>query len=199
MKKLARKRRLAIVGIALASCCAGANMTDAAFSPSTRNPSAAFASGTVEISDDDAGASLVTLSGVRPGDGASGCVKVTYTGSVPATVRLYNSSASGTLGSSVGVIVTRGTMSNGFPSCSNFTPDSTVHVAGQPPGLIWSGTLSSLPTTYGTGVVDPNSSSPATWTATTTRAYRFDFVINDGTTSNNKSVASTLTWEARNT
>lgn len=194
---LARRSQLLflVAGLLVASGVPG---TSAAFVSQARNPSNAFAAGTVRLADDSSGAAMLSLSNLRPGDTASSCVKVTYSGSLPATVTVYGTVA-GTLGSYVTLTLTRGTSTGTFPQCAAFVPDATGYVTGEATGVMWSGTMSSFPSSYGTGLADPTTASPATWTNGTTVAYRVDVTMNDTTSSANLTGSLALTWEARNT
>ena len=59
--------------------------TYSAFSATTVNPGDSFAAGTVVISDNDANAAMYTITGAKPNDVVTRCIRVTYTGSLPAT------------------------------------------------------------------------------------------------------------------
>ena len=135
-----RKVLLSILVVAIVAAVTGTG-TYAAFSGTTANPSNAFAAGTVTISDNDAGGSLLSLSNATPGNSSTGCIKITYSGSLNGNVHLYGSST-GSLPSYLTLTVTRGTDSSpSFASCSNFTADSTNYI-GSGAGVIYSQRLS---------------------------------------------------------
>ncbi len=187
---------IAIVVITISSTF-GWQTTEASFNATTQNPSNALASGTVIIADNDAGGSVINLTGLTPNSSGSGCIQVTYTGSLAANVTLYGSVTS-TLSASSTLTVQRGTISSGaFNSCANFTADSTVYIAGQASGVVYSGSPSSYPSSFGTGITDPTAGSPASWTNSTTVAYKFEVWVADDYTSYNKSISITPTWEAQ--
>jgi hypothetical protein len=120
--------------------------TWSSFSSTTSNPSNSFSAGTVAISDNDAGATL-SIPQLSPGASSSGCIKVTYTGSLAAAVHLYGSTT-GTLAQYLNLTITRGTqVSPTFPSCTCFTADATNYV-GSGAGVVYSGTLSAFATSY---------------------------------------------------
>ena len=79
-----------------------------AFSRSTANPGNSFAAGTVTVSDNDAGAAMLSLSSAQPGNSDTSCIRVLYGGSLDATIRLY-ATVSGSLAPYLAVTVTRGT------------------------------------------------------------------------------------------
>jgi len=169
----------------------------AAFSSSTANPGNSFAAGNVALSDNDAGAALLSLTGAGPGDSTTRCITVTYDGSLPATVRL-DGSVSGALASHLELTVTRGTeAAPSFGSCSGFTADSSDYV-GAGSGVVYSGTLASYPSSYASGIVDPVPGSPATWTTSEAHTYRFTVSLNDDPAAQGESATASFTWEARN-
>lgn len=169
----------------------------AAFSSSTENPGDSFAAGNVVLSDNDAGAALLSLTGAVPGDSTTRCITVTYDGSLPAAVRLYGS-VSGALGSHLELTVTRGTdAAPSFGSCSGFTADSADYV-GAGSGVVYSGTLASYPSSYASGIVDPVPGSPATWSISDAHTYRFMVSLNDDPAAQGQSASASFTWEARN-
>src|SRR4051812_43041880 len=91
-----------------------------AFSSTTSNAGNTFAAGTVTVGDNDVNAALYQLTNQKPGVTTDKCIKVTYTGSLDADVRLYTTdaiSAAG-LGQYVNLTVTPGTQASpSFPSC----------------------------------------------------------------------------------
>jgi len=192
-----RKVLLSILVVAIVAAVTGTG-TYAAFSGTTANPSNAFAAGTVTISDNDAAGSLLSLSNATPGNSSTGCIKITYSGSLNGNVHLYGSST-GSLPSYLTLTVTRGTDSSpSFASCGNFTADSTNYI-GSGAGVIYSGNLSAFPSTYGGGVVDPTSGSPATWSTSDAHSYKFVVTVQNNAAAQGLSSTASFTWEARNT
>jgi hypothetical protein len=143
--------------------------------------------GTVALTDDDAGTALFSVTGLKPGATGTSCVAVTSSGTAPATVKLYR--ASGTTAKSLAyyldLTVSAGT-GGGTPSCGGFVAASDVY----------SGTLPNFPTTYGTAV--------DTWkTAGTpggeTRTYRFTYTLSASapTSSAGGTASVAFSWEAQ--
>jgi hypothetical protein len=62
--------------------------TFSAFSGTTANPGNSAVAGTVTLTDNDSGAAMFSLASLKPGDTDTRCLQVTYTGSLPALVRL---------------------------------------------------------------------------------------------------------------
>src|SRR4051794_32341000 len=61
----------------------------ATFTFSTYPFTSSWSTGTVAISDDDAGTAMFARTGLKPGAAGTRCLTVTSTGNVPALVRLY--------------------------------------------------------------------------------------------------------------
>jgi hypothetical protein len=158
-----------------------------------------FTAGTVSIGDNDAGSALLTLTAARPGDSSTRCIKVTYAaGSLAANVRLY-AATTGTLGNYVDLTVTRGSDSApSFPSCAGFTADGANYL-GSGPGVVYSGLLSSFPTSATAGN-EPTSGSPATWSSSDAHSYKFTATLRSDAPAAAQGLSSTatFTWEAKN-
>lgn len=162
--------------------------TFSAFSATTENADNDFDAGTVTITDDDSGDAMMSLSDAKPGDSDTGCIVVTYTGSLPSSVRLYGTTGGTGLDQYLDLTVTRGTIAApSFDSCAGFTPD-----AGG--GVIYSGTLAGYPDAYAAGLVDPDGS----WTSGEARAYRFSVSVQDDGGAQGLNATQIFTWEARN-
>lgn len=191
-RKLAR---LALVLGVLGLIAAGG--TYAAFSSTTTNPDNRFDAGSVALSDNDGGTALLSLSGAVPGDSNTRCITVTYNGSLAAAVRLYGT-VSGSLPSYLQLTVTRGTdPAPSFASCSGFTADSSDYI-GAGPGVIYSGSLASFPSSFASGIVDPAPGAPATWTTSEAHTYQFTVSLNNDPAAQGLSGSASFTWEARN-
>ena len=166
------------------------------FSATTQNAGNEISTGTVAISDNDAGSSLYNVTGAKPGDTVSKCIHTTYTGSLPANVHLYTTSAPGDLAQYIDLTITKGTQLNSaFPDCTGFAADTG--------GQMFSGTLQGFEQThnaYAAGI----ASSPAGQTAWATGAsvvYKIDATLQLGTpdaSQGSSSGSHTFIWEARN-
>jgi len=171
--------------------------TWSAFSGTTGNPGNTFSTGTVSLADNDGGASLLSLSNATPGATASGCIKVTYDGDLPADVKLFGS-VSGTLAQYLTLKVTRGTDTGTFPNC-NFTADARDYI-GQGAGVIYNGNLSALPASYAAGIADPDASTGGgeTWSNGEGHAYKLEVTLQNDAAAAGQSASASFTWEARN-
>jgi hypothetical protein len=165
----------------------------AAFTATTDNSGNTIASGTVAISQHPGAVTLYNVTNQKPGDATAKCVRVSYTGSLAASVKLYVSSGI-TNGTLYNLKVERGsgmTTLDGTMSCAGFTSSSTAYDAA----------LGSFGTTYAGGV--DGKAAAAAWAQNDTVDYRFTITQNDDTTANahtsvTSSGAHTFTWEARN-
>jgi hypothetical protein len=169
-----------------------------AFTSTTSNANNSFASGTVAIGDNDANAALYGVSNAKPGTSSTGCIKVTYTGSLASDVHIYTTSTIGTLGQYIDMTITPGTQTGTpvFPSCSGFTPDSG--------GALYTGTLQNFANTknsYATGVVDFPGTSATSWATNDSVVYQFTTTLQSGApdaAQNLTTGSHAFTWEARN-
>lgn len=168
-----------------------------AFSGTTANAGNGFQSGTVSLSDNDSNGSLLTLTNATPGQTATGCIKVSYGGTLPADVKLY-ANVSGALAQYLTLKVTRGSDSGTFPNCS-FTADTRDYI-GQGAGVVYSGNLSAFPAGYASGLTDLDNSSGGaeTWTSGETHAYKLEVTLQNNSAAQGQSASASFTWEARN-
>jgi hypothetical protein len=138
------------------------------FSATTQNTGNEITAGTVAFSDNDNGQAMYNVTGAKPGDSATKCIKATYSGSLAAAVKLYTTSSAGPLSPYVNLVITEGAdPTASFPSCGTFTPDSD--------GQIYSGTLQNFDQTY-TGYANGISTAPGSqsvWNANNSVVYRF--------------------------
>lgn len=156
----------------------------AAFSDTTNSSTNTFATGSVVITDDDAGSSMFTASGMTPGTPEIECITLTYSGTLtPANVRMYGTS-SGTLAGYLNTTIEIGT-GGSFGNCGVFTPTSTIY----------SGTLSNFSSTHvnwATGL--------ATFTAAanpTSQTLRFTVDVQNNPAAQGQSASADFTWEAQ--
>jgi predicted ribosomally synthesized peptide with SipW-like signal peptide len=195
--RVGTKLALTMLILALLGAVVGVG-TWSAFSDTTENEDNDFATGTVIITDDDGGSAMLVLADAKPGDSDTSCIKVTYTGTLSATVRLYGTTTGSGLDPYLDLTVTRGTKASAFDSCADFVADSTDY-NGDGPGVIFDGTLQGYPDGYATGIVDPTSGSPETWTTSETHSYMFVITVQDDPNAQGLSANQTFTWEAQNT
>jgi len=167
-----------------------------AFSSTTSSASNQFASGSVVLADNDLGASMYSVSNAVPGESVSKCIKVSYSGSLDADVRLYTTSTIGSLGQYIDLTITPGSQATStFPSCTGFTADSG--------GALYSGTLAAFGTTknsYANGVVDyPGATTK--WSTGGSVVYQITATLQSSAPDAAQGLTTgshTFSWEARN-
>lgn len=186
-----KKAGLTFGAFAVVTATAGMLATFGAFSSTTSNPGNSFAAGTVVIGDNDGGTALYNLSNQKPTVQTDRCIKVTYTGSLDSTVKLYSSAVTaGGQWVDLGVASGTGTQAN----CSDFVPDASG-------SSVYSGTLKSFAdtySTYATGLSD--SPLVATkWQTNDAVTYRFRVNVQDDNSAQGATTGThSFTWEAQN-
>lgn len=153
---------------------------------------------TVELKSDDGGIAMFFLQGAAPGDApATSCLHVSYTGSVPVTVRMYGSTTGTGLDPYLDLTVTRGTLpALTAGSCSGFAPDTANHI-GAGPGVIYRGSLRDYPDEYSGGLVDREAGGPESWADGERHAYRFQISLRNDNAAQGRTAGQTFVWEAR--
>lgn len=185
---------LLVPGTLLASSALVHQASNAAFSATTSNPSNSWATGSVQLTDDDGGTSpstgtaMFSLSGLKPGDSGERCILVTSQSSLPATVKLRTSSVSSTnsLSTYLDLVVQSGSGGTFGGGCGGFTSTSTD----------FTGTLSVF------GTKTSYSSAVGSWSTTApnqTRTYRVAYTLNTATpdSAQSSTASATVVWEAQ--
>ena len=186
---IARMRMGAAAAALLMAALLAVSSSWSAFSATTENTTNDFAAGTVALTDNDAGVALFdTLTNLKPGDGETDCIEVTYSGTLDAQVRLYGSVTAGTgLEDFLDFTVERGT-----GTCAAFTADVMVWDTGTDGDL---GVFLAGATNYATGV--------DTWNVTggapdDTVPYRITATLQDNNAAQGLASTVTFTWESQN-
>jgi hypothetical protein len=166
------------------------------FTATTQNSGNEISTGTVAFTDNDTGSALYNVTGAKPGDSVTKCIKTTYNGTLPADVHLYTTSSAGPLAQYIDLVITQGTQSTStFPDCTGFTADAT--------GAIYSGTLQSFETTkssYTNGITTAPGVQTG-WSPGNTLVYKIQATLQSGTPDSGQGSSSgphTFIWEARN-
>jgi hypothetical protein len=187
--------RTALV-LGVVASIAGAGVFSA-FSSQTENPGNIITTGTVLIEDNDAGSALYSVTAAKPGESKTSCIKVTYKGSLPATVKLFTGSTIGALGPYVNLKVEAGTQTTStFPSCTEFTPLASG-------ATLYEGTLSAFATehpTYATGITT-NPAAATKWETNNALVYRFTATLSSSAPNSAQGATTgshAFTWEAQN-
>jgi predicted ribosomally synthesized peptide with SipW-like signal peptide len=195
-----RSRTIAAMLLLGLVALAAGGATWAAYTATTENSGARIEAGSVRLDDNDDGSPLLSLSAAQPGATDSGCIKVTFAGSLDSDVRLYGTTTGSGLDQYLDVEVTRGTYSPtepGFDSCTNFQPDATNYI-GAGNGVVYNGTLQGYADSYAAGLVDPLPGSPENWTTGEVHLYRIDVTLQNNSAAEGLNATQTFTWEARN-
>jgi hypothetical protein len=188
-----------MVAAGVVAAAAGSG-TLAAFVATSGNSGDRIESGSVKIEDNDNGSAVLTLSAAQPGASDSGCIEVKYSGSLDSGVRLYGTTSGSGLDQYLDLTVTRGVYnpSNpGFDSCTNFQADGTNYI-GAGNGVVYDGTLQGFADSWATGLIDPTTASPETWTTDEVHVYKLEVTLQGDPSAQGKDAAQTFTWEARN-
>ena len=181
-------RTLAVVGVIAALAGVGAFSV---FSDFTENENNLVSAGTVSIDDNDGGSALYSMTNAKPGESAPAkCIRVDYSGSLPADVKLYTTSTIGALGPHVNLKVEAGTQAPFNSNCSGFSAQSTLFDAA----------LSTFPSSYAGGVSDyPGAEN--SWDNGESVVYRFTASLNSNAPSSAQGQSTglhTFRWEAQN-
>lgn len=162
--------------------------SEALFTATTANGTDQWATGSVALNDNDNGTALFNVSNLKPGSTAAQCIRVTYTGTLASTVRVYGTglSATNALDQYLNIQIEQGSNSSSTAgACGTFTN----------PVSIFNDTLDN----FGTGFVS-GSGAWAPASNPTVMDYRITYTLlgtaPNTTMSSNASV--TFTWEAQN-
>jgi hypothetical protein len=122
---------------------------------------------------------------------------VTYTGTLPATVKLFTPSTIGELGPYVNLKIEAGTQSmSTFPNCTGFTPAATGPV-------VYEGTLAAFATernSFATGITT-NPASQTKWETNNSVVYQVTATLSSNApeAAQGKTTGShIIRWEAQN-
>lgn len=187
----------ALLGIGAAGAIAAFG-TFSAFSSTTDNPNNEIATGTVAIGDNNAsGTTLIDIPAAKPGVPYERCIVVTYTGSLPADVKLTMPSTVAALAADLELDVTTGTLpasTTAFKDCTGFTADSGPNLYGDDA----SHTLATFASynSWATGLLhNPGGDN---WSQGEKVAYRFRVNVQDDAPQGVSTGAFTVKWEAQN-
>ena len=185
--------------------------TSAAFSATTDNAGNSWQTGSVVLADSDSGAGLFDTTNdgaIKPGVPRSRCLRVDYTGSLPADIRLSVTTpappVTTTLDPYLVMSVEQGrNVTATTPvgaDCSGFTPTATptfvynITAAGDA-SADQSATMTDLKShaTYATGV-----SVGTAVVKDTSLTFRITYQVKDVNAAQGTSTKATFTWEAQN-
>jgi hypothetical protein len=173
---------------------ASGRATFAAFTLTTQNANDSYAAGTVTVADNDAGTVMWDVANQEPTSPAVvRCIRVTYTGSLAAAVRLYTTTAPSALDPFLNISVEKGSMPVGtvFPNCTGFASQATIAPAG---------TLQAFKTAR-TGWANGIAAFPGvqtTWNPGNSLVYRFTVQMQNTFAAQGLTGLVSFTWEAQN-
>lgn len=195
-----RRRNLFVIALLVLLVPVAGGATYAAFRATTTNSGDRIEAGSVSLSDNGDGTSLMSMTGGVPASTTSACIRVSYGGSLSSTVRLHGTTTGSGLDPYLDLRVTRGTYTPSTPafkSCTNFVADATNYI-GAGAGVIYNGTLQGFPDDYAGGLVDPLPGSPESWTNGEVHVYRFEVTVQNNFAAQNLNATQAFRWEARN-
>jgi hypothetical protein len=168
----------------------------AAFTATTTNGLNSWQAGTVVLASAPSSA-VFSISGLKPGDSGTACVKVTYQGTLPATVKLYLTAADLTTSTATNLAqyltlqVNEGTGNNA--DCGDFSAVPTNDYNPLGPADT-AKTLAAFSATFAPDYV----TSPISWTANPndTRTYQFIWWLQDTNSAQGMQSSARFTWFA---
>ncbi|MFV0257950.1 MAG: TasA family protein [Acidimicrobiales bacterium] len=178
-----------LVGIAAAAVMV-LGASDAAFTANTSNQANSYSAASLSLVDDDSSSAMMQLSNLVPGDTATKCITVNYTGSTfdLTAVKLYAALANEVDGFAAHVDVTVSEGSGGsYSDCTGFTQSSQLY----------SGTLANLASTHSSFANGITAYTPVS--GNTSRTYKFVATLGSDTpdTAQGDSVTANFTWEVQ--
>jgi hypothetical protein len=176
---------LLVLGLAVLGVAGGY----AAFVATTDNPSNSFAAGSVAIGDNDANAAIYNVSNQLPGAFAEKCIRVTFTGTLPSTVKLYRSGFTGGTGleTYIDLAITKG--SGTQFDCSDFSGSTSVYA----------GALGALGTSFAGGVALTDQGGSAVWDQNDAVTYKVQATLQNNPSAQGLSTGThSFIWEAQN-
>lgn len=166
----------------------------AAFTSTTSNATNSWASGTVALSDDDAGTAMFTATNLKPGSTGTRCIVVTSTGTLASAVKLYGATPATTnaLSTYLDVTVVQGTGGT-FGSCTGFAALATG-------SSVYTGTLANFGTSATSFATGLGTWAP-TGSASESRTFQITYTLNAAAPNSSQGGTASIgfTWEAQNT
>ncbi len=164
-------------------------VSSAAFTATTDNTGNAWSSGSVILEDDDSGTAMFNVTNMKPGQTETRCIKVTYKGSLDASVKLYGAITGGTgLGTYLNVTIDRGT-GGSFGNCSGYAQVEALYT----------GTLAGFPTAHSSFGTGAGTWAPVGGGPDDDMTYRVQVTLQDNNAAQAKTATASFTWEAQNT
>ena len=188
-----RKTLLSVAVLGLAGTVAGTGAFSA-FSKTTQNDSNVVTAGDVTLSDNDSAQAAYDIPTAKPGDTDERCIRVTFDGNLPSTVKLYRSAFSGSTGLESNVNLTILKSATGTQAdCSDFGSSSSVFATAA---------LSTFTATnFAGGISLTDQGGSAVWNNGDAVTYRITAILpsNAPDTAQGKTTGThSFVWEAQN-
>ena len=183
----------ALIATALIGVVSG-HATFAAFTRTTANTDNTYAAGTVALGDNDGAGVMWDMADQLPTSAATvRCIRVTFTGSLPSSVRLYTVTAPSGLDPYLDITVEKGSMpvASTFPNCGGFTSQATISSVG---------TLQAFKSTRGDWAngIPAFPGAQTRWNTGDSLVYRFTIQLRDDFAAQGLTGLVGFTWEAQN-
>jgi hypothetical protein len=204
---------LALAGGVAASGTMVYTASNAAFNATTDNPTNAWSTGSVLLTDDDSSSARFTISNIISGSGTlSGtkCIRVDYDGTSASTVKLYataiTNAAAGAgaekLGDYINIKVEQGTGGATFAEGAGHTCASDFTIDDATDGVVFDNTLTSFAshTNFAGGLAAGGAQAWAPNDPSAYKVYRFTWdasALPDNTYVQGKTFQCTFTWQAK--
>jgi hypothetical protein len=184
---------MALIATGLVAIASG-QATFAAFTLTTQNPNDSYAAGTMALADNDAGTVMWDVTNQLPtSPSVIRCIRVTYTGSLAASVRLYTPTAPSALDPYLNITVEKGSMpaTTVFPNCTGFASEATIAPTGTLQAFKtarsgWTNGLAAFP------------GAQTAWNSGDSLVYRFTVQVQNVFAAQGLTALVGSTWEAQN-
>jgi hypothetical protein len=187
-----RKKLLLTLLLLGAAAAVAGFATFSAFSSTTTNSDNRFAAGTVVLADNDGVTGVMyDVSNQKPGVNTVKCIKLTYTGSLDADVKIYTTTTTiPAAAANLTLTIKKGTSDTStFPNCGTFTSEATIYTGSlydfQQNKNSWANGVSAYP------------GAATKWVTNDTLVYQFTVAANDSASGVNSGLHQ-FTWEAQN-
>jgi hypothetical protein len=188
-----RKTLLSLAVLGTAGAVAGSGAFSA-FSKTTANDGNVVTAGDVTLADNDSGAAAYDIPTAKPGDTDERCVRVTFNGNLPSTVKLYRSAFTGSTGLEPNVNLTIARSATGAQAdCSDFGASTDVFSTAA---------LSTFSaTSWANGITVNDQAGSAVWNNGDAVTFRITATLPSGApdSAQGKTTGThSFTWEAQN-
>lgn len=186
--------------------------TAAAFTATTDNSGNTWQTGSVVLTDNDGGSALFSSaldSGLKPGSARSGCIRVDYTGSLAASIKLYVTTPTSGAVALDPYLVMSIEQGQNVTSATTVAPDcSSGFTSTSTPTFLYNTKVASDPTSTQTATMSALKSAAHDYatgltvgtavTQNTSLTFKFTYSVKDDNNAQNVQSMANFVWEARN-